>query len=1287
MKIRLFCGIAVMLGVLLAMFSAVNLFAQDTGDLTGTVRDNTQAVIPGAAVTISGTAGGIERSTTTNSDGDYLAAGLPGGTYNLTITAKGFKTFKGKGIVLRVGQKARVDATLPVGDIATEIVVQGEDLNQVETQSSDLSGTVTQRQLSQLQLNGRNFTQLLALSPGATNQSGQDEPGQGLSTVAYSVNGGRTEYNNWEIDGGNNMDDGSNTTLLSYPSLDSIAEVRVMSSNYGAQYGRNSSGTVEVETKSGTNKFHGDVFEYVRNDLFNANNYFTGFSPYKKNDFGFTVGGPVAIPHLYDGRNKTFFFYSQEWRRDRVPGQNFNVAVPTCEERGLTAGAGGVGCTGTQSAFGDFSALCQGATPPATGPGPDCPINPVNGNPFGNPSYSGSGPALNPVLVPIDPLSVPLLAFFPVPTSVTSPGYANYSAGFPSPTNFREELFKIDQNIGSKWHANVRYIHDSWNSISPTPLWTDATSYPTIQDAYNSPTTSLIIHLTTTITPTLLNEFVAGYSANHIVMQNVGPSQRPAGYTLGLFQNGFGGNRLPGVILNGGNQFASSGGIGLDTGYVPNGPVNSNPSYTYRDNVSKIIGKHNLTIGGYFVASQKNEIPQVNPSVNGLITLDTSFSGSTGNPFADLVSSNLDTFQQASGQGKYYLRYKIFEPYFQDDWHVTPRLTLNLGLRISLFGTVYGRLDVPGAGIPYNFDPTKYDFTPGATVINADGTVGGTYVNPYNTLPGLNGSFNGIVKCGAAGIPTGCAQGHLFNPAPRIGFAYDPFGDGKWAIRGGYGIFFEHTNGNEAVATQLEGSPPGVQNPSQGPIGAVFNADGTVAVSGYSQVGSSLNAAFPESGIVSLPNKQIWPYVQQFHFDIEHQLPWHVVGIVSYVGSKGTHLGTHVDINQLKSIAEQGIANPYAPGQPFTGSLTDPTTGAQTYPGDCATGTAGQGGPVIPGFHPDTTTTITPNGPFVSFNPDNPQAQSGAGVNMWTACGGNSSFFRPYLGYGTIQAKFNAASSIYHGLEMSVRKTVGRLQMSLSYTYSHSIDDASSAADSTFDDSYNLKANRASSNFDQRHVFTASYIYDLPFFTSGGLTHKILGGWQYSGITTFQTGSPFTVTNGGDGVAIPADNAGVANGVTNGASRPDLVGKPNASIPAGDGSNQFGPLLVNPAAFAAPRGLTFGDTPRNDARNPHQINFDMALYKHFAVTEGTSFEFRAEAFNIFNHTEWGYIAGGAGSAGGNGSFTGGSSSIGCYGATGNAGDPGCVNDPNSNFLRPGASHNARIMQLALKFIF
>jgi hypothetical protein len=367
--------------------------------------------------------------------------------------------------------------------------------------------------------------------------------------------------------------------------------------------------------------------------------------------------------------------------------------------------------------------------------------------------------------------------------------------------------------------------------------------------------------------------------------------------------------------------------------------------------------------------------------------------------------------------------------------------------------------------------------------------------------------------------------------------------------------------------------------------------------------------------------------------------------------------------------------NPYALGQPFTGVILAPDGVTQQYAGDCATGTAGPGGPAIPGYNPD--------GVAADQTPGTP------GVNMFIACGNTVAPFRPFVGYSDIRRQENAASSIYHALQLSARKTVGTLQLSASYTYSHAIDDASSGSDNSFVDSYNFHSNRASSNFDQRHVFTLSYIYDLPFFKNAGLTHTLLGGWQWSGITAVQTGAPFTVTNGGAG-ASPADNAGVANGVaanSTEASRPDLVGNPNSSIPRTDpafGPNQSGPLLVNPTAFAAPRGLTFGNSPRNIARNPRQTNFDMALYKHFAIGERVSFQFRAEAFNVFNHTEWGYIAGGAGSAGGNGSFTGGSSAAGCYGAGNNAGDPTCL---SNNFLRPGAAHNPRILQLGLKFLF
>src|SRR5258708_5387171 len=313
--------------------------------------------------------------------------------------------------------------------------------------------------MTQLELNGRNYTQLLSLTPGATNQSGNDEPTGGLDSVVYSVNGGRTEYNNWEVDGGNNMDDGSNTTLLTFPSVDAIAEVRVLSSNYGAQYGRNSSGTVEVETKSGTRSFHGVAYEFVRNQAFNARNYFaSGVTPYKKNDFGYTIGGPVYIPNVYNrDRSKTFFFFSEEWRRNRL-STLFNVPVPSCAERGL-----GGDCSQAQSNFGDFTELC----PDPSGSMGDCPINPASGNPFTN------------NLVPIDPTAIPLLPQFPLPTT-GSPGSWAFHKAVPTPTDSRRYLFPSHPHNNSNTPASLRYLHSPREPVSPAPPSTHALHHPSI---------------------------------------------------------------------------------------------------------------------------------------------------------------------------------------------------------------------------------------------------------------------------------------------------------------------------------------------------------------------------------------------------------------------------------------------------------------------------------------------------------------------------------------------------------------------------------------------------------------------------------------------------------------------------------------------------------------------------------------------------------------------------------------------------------------------------------------
>src|SRR5579872_2959079 len=516
MKLKL-----IAVGILAALSSLAA--AQDTGSITGTVRDKSGAVIVNATVTISSAAANITRTLSTNADGDFLAASLPGGTYKLAVAAPGFRKFSANNIALRVTQKARVDVTMEVGDTQNIVVVEGQGLNTVETQSSEVAGTITGKEITQLQLNGRDFTQLVTLVPGVSNQTGQDEGTVGVfGNVQYSFNGGRTEYNNWELDGGDNMDNGSNSTLNVTPSIEAIAEFRVLTSNYGAQYGRNGSGTVEVETKSGTRGFHGELFEFLRNDAFNARNFFDATVPsYKKNDFGYTLGGPVFIPHLFNtNREKTFFFWSENWRIDRVPPNSpFNTPVPSAAER-----------------QGNFNDLCPN---PTTGSNQDCPINPATGQPFPNNQ------------LPVNPNGQALLGLIPLPT-INTPGATIFQANPILPTNWREELVRVDHNFNSRLTGTVRFIHDSWDTITPSPLWTNGGSFPTVQTNFRGPGVSLVTKLTAIASPTLLNEFVFSYTADHIFLNDTGAFQRPAGFTApGLFNNGFGG-KLPGFSLSGG---------------------------------------------------------------------------------------------------------------------------------------------------------------------------------------------------------------------------------------------------------------------------------------------------------------------------------------------------------------------------------------------------------------------------------------------------------------------------------------------------------------------------------------------------------------------------------------------------------------------------------------------------------------------------------------------------------------------------------------------------------------
>ncbi len=356
--------------------------------------------------------------------------------------------------------------------------------------------------------------------------------------------------------------------------------------------------------------------------------------------------------------------------------------------------------------------------------------------------------------------------------------------------------------------------------------------------------------------------------------------------------------------------------------------------------------------------------------------------------------------------------------------------------------------------------------------------------------------------------------------------------------------------------------------------------------------------------------------------NIQHEFPSNTVVTVAYAGSKGTHLTDQRDYNQLFPVPPG--QNPYRPGQVISAN-------------DCS--------------------TFTVNG-----NPVTGQALT----NLNVACGGSPTFFRPYLGFDNITWLEDQANSSYNAFQLSARRNVGRLTLSLAYSWSHSIDDSSDRYDGSFVNSYDLRASRASSNFDQRHLLNISYVYDVPLFTKPGLLHTLLGGWQWSGLYTYQTGTPFSITNGAYG-----DNAGVGNGVGTG-SYVDVIGNPNIAPANPNVPGVVGPLLYNPGAFAEPTGLTFGNAGRNILNNPSRWNMDMGLFKHFAITESKSFEFRAEAFNVFNHTQWGNI---------------GTNNASCYaGPNNSAGDPSCIASGNT-FLTANSAHNPRILQLGLKFIF
>jgi len=807
-------------------------FCQTAGTITGTVLDSSGSVVPGASVMITNVDKGVvARSITTGPGGIYVAEALPVGTYQVSVTAAGFQTTVSSNVMLNVADRLEVNFSLKVGTTKQTVEVTGT-VAQVQTQTGEVSQVVSTTQMSQLPIVDRNFMELQQTVPGAIKTAG-DELGKSFyNQKGYAVNGFDQSLTGYQLDGAQNTDMGNQTSPMTAPPPDALSEFKVLTSNYSAQYGTAGGAVMLAVTKSGTNQFHGDAYDYVRNNVFDANNYFLNSAgqsipPFRYNDFGYTIGGPFYIPgHYNTSKSKTFFFWDQEWLRERS-SSTIVAATPTAAMR-----------------TGDFSAVG-----PLTNP-----TNPSTGLPLaapgGGPCVSGS--QINPACINNN-VSLLLQQDFPAPTAS---GFYNYVSGAHSGQNWGEQIIRVDQNLSDKIKAFVRFVHDSWIENDPTVAWS-GDAFPTIYSQFNVPSRNFTAKLTTVINPSLLNEVTYNYNSNYgasspPAMTIHGAYQLPSGYTAVNPENP-GYNVVPDM-----NFSQSYGGISALWG----------PWWAHHnlsqlsDDMTKVVRSHSVKMGITTMFSITPVQSQTSPSLQGQYTFD---GHNTGNAIADallgmpLNYSELNTFREP------YYNFHQTEFYVQDDWKASRRLTLNLGLRWFFIPHVYGQN-------LSTFSPGHYQASQAPTV-NPDGTI----------VPNSGNLLNGIIVAGQNGTPLGLVQNHFNTPAPRFGFAYDPKGDGKWAIRGGYGIGYHRIEGNDAYG--LVGNPPFSSIPT------FFNPPFDNPSSGAAAPLTPLTLGYLDP-VYDIPTVQSWS------LGVQRELNTNTVLSVAYVGSRGNHLEYANSVNQ-----------------------------------------------------------------------------------------------------------------------------------------------------------------------------------------------------------------------------------------------------------------------------------------------------------------------------------------------------------------------------------------------------
>ncbi|HWB87311.1 MAG TPA: carboxypeptidase regulatory-like domain-containing protein [Bryobacteraceae bacterium] len=811
------------------------LQAQDiSGSIAGVVQDPSGASIPDAKITITNTARHqVVRTLTTDTGGNYSAPLIPVGTYSIKVEASGFRTMTREDVVLNVNDQLKINLTMEVGANTEEVTVREAPVS-VELGTAAAAGLIEGKQIRELSLSSRNYEQLVALMPGVTSSQtdqlyvGSSLPSGLANVVPFSINGQRNSANNWTIDGADNVDRGSNLTLLNYPSVDAIEQFKVLRSLYTADTGRAGGAQINVVTKSGNSQFHGDLYEFVRNDALAANNFINNMNgianpPLRYNNFGYTVGGPVYIPgHFNKEKNKTFFFFSQEFRRV-ITYTTFTATVPTADElKGnfvapVCVASSGSTCTQTASQISS--------------------INPIAAQ-YINDIYSKIA----------------------LPTSgntLVTPERNVF--------NHRQELVRIDHTFNDKFSIWGRYLNDSIPTTEPGGLFTGSALPNGATTNTNAPGRSIVVHGVNVIRPNLLNEAGYNFSRGAILSTPVGLTSKdnapdvqptlPFANTLGV---------IPELAFSG----AASAVVGV-------GPYNEySRNHNFFDNLTLVKGRHTMRFGVSLNRYQKTEN---SPNGNNYgtftfgITPRPTGTSTFEQAWANFLLGNVATFTQASADFAPNLHAWQWEAYAQDDFRVSPRLTLSLGVRYSNF-----MQPVDDSNRLTNFDPSTYS---AAKAPQIDPTTG-------NLVAGTGTTLNGII-IGGQNSPFGDRISNNNNKdfAPRIGIAWDPTGSGKTSIRSGYGIYYDASLFG-TYEQNIFANPPFIQSINISNTRLENAAAGTP------------NVSLSPLALRGTPLPNMTPYTQQWSLDVQRQLGSDFVVDVGYYGSKSTHLLGIIDINQ-----------------------------------------------------------------------------------------------------------------------------------------------------------------------------------------------------------------------------------------------------------------------------------------------------------------------------------------------------------------------------------------------------